>query len=316
MSGTIDFDKLREPFPAADIEWRVARSGKAQSGIWVQVLAYVTNRAIQERLDNVCRPENWRNEFSEWHDAEQLCGISIRVDSEWVTKWDGAEKTQVEGTKGGLSGAMKRAAVQWGIGRYLYYLPSPNWADIQEHKGSHRDRVKYKEGNQDKEEWVNWNPPSLAQWALPGGSGKPGVASPPPSGKPNGTTPKRDKWGPDRKPQGNGTQQPAQPNRDVEQTRNAIADANDDFVYLRQLDVYINGEVKAGNFSEDIGHELQGLLNQRFLPITADRIDQTPADNCDKLIAWIVSRRFGPTETGDLIKLVKTHKEQLAAATT
>ena len=37
-------------------------------------------------------------------------------------KWDAAENTQVEAVKGGRSGAMKRAAVQWGIGRYLYNL--------------------------------------------------------------------------------------------------------------------------------------------------------------------------------------------------
>ncbi|WP_263317101.1 Rad52/Rad22 family DNA repair protein, partial [Enterobacter hormaechei] len=50
------------------------------------------------------------------------CGISIKVEGEWITKWDAAENTQVEAVKGGRSGAMKRAAVQWGIGRYLYNL--------------------------------------------------------------------------------------------------------------------------------------------------------------------------------------------------
>ncbi|WP_348260526.1 Rad52/Rad22 family DNA repair protein, partial [Salmonella enterica] len=50
------------------------------------------------------------------------CGISIKIGSEWVSKWDAAENTQVGAVKGGRSGAMKRAAVQWGIGRYLYNL--------------------------------------------------------------------------------------------------------------------------------------------------------------------------------------------------
>ena len=36
-----------------------------------------------------------------------------QIDSEWVTKWDAAENTQVKPSKGGRSGAMKRAAVQW-----------------------------------------------------------------------------------------------------------------------------------------------------------------------------------------------------------
>ena len=61
----------------------------------------------------------------------QLCGISI-WDSEkegWVTKWDGADDTAIEPIKGGLSGAMKRAAVQWGIGQYLYDIDDM-WVDI------------------------------------------------------------------------------------------------------------------------------------------------------------------------------------------
>ena len=89
------------------------------------VLAYVTNRAIQNRLDEVCGPMGWRNEYRE-ETGGVMCGISIWCSERktWGTKWDGAEKTDVESFKGGLSASMKRAAVQWGIGRYLYKLES------------------------------------------------------------------------------------------------------------------------------------------------------------------------------------------------
>jgi hypothetical protein len=50
-----------------------------------------------------------------------------------ITKWDGAEQTQIEAVKGGLSGSMKRAAVQWGIGRYLYDLET-NFVNLTEIK--------------------------------------------------------------------------------------------------------------------------------------------------------------------------------------
>ncbi len=318
MSAPIDFKKLREPFPETDIEWRIGSSGKNQSGIWIQVLAYVTNRAVQDRLDAVCGPGNWRNEFVEWHGQEQLCGIAIRVDGEWITKWDGAQQTKTEGTKGGLSGAMKRAASQWGIGRYLYNLPSPNWGNISD-QGNERGKVKYKEKPSDrdfKEAWVNWDPPRLAQWALPGGSGKPGVASPPPAGKASGDPP-RGKWGSDKQPQGNGTQQPAVHDaNEVAATRTAIDDAPDDFNALWDLAAKVAAEVDEGTFTNDNGHELQGLLNLKFLPLIAPRIDSTLAENCDGLIRWIVGRRFSTRDTGDLIKLVKKHKEQLAAPAT
>ena len=47
-----------------------------------------------------------------------------------MEKTDGAENTDYEPVKGGLSDAMKRAASQWGIGRYLYKLGTP-WVDVE-----------------------------------------------------------------------------------------------------------------------------------------------------------------------------------------
>jgi hypothetical protein len=61
----MDLSKLRDPFPAEDVEWRVGRAGKNDSGVWAMCLAYITNRAIMDRLDSVCGPENWRNEYRE-----------------------------------------------------------------------------------------------------------------------------------------------------------------------------------------------------------------------------------------------------------
>jgi len=39
----------------------------------------------------------------------------------WVTKSDGADDSSIESAKGGISDSLKRAAVQYGIGRYLYH---------------------------------------------------------------------------------------------------------------------------------------------------------------------------------------------------
>lgn len=121
-------ERFAEPFAAADLEWRLQWTNESfTSG---RAVPYVTNRAIQNRLDEVVGPENWKNEFRPWHDdpkskkSSQLCGISIYFEErkEWICKWDGAEDSDVESVKGGLSDSMKRAAVQWGIGRILYSL--------------------------------------------------------------------------------------------------------------------------------------------------------------------------------------------------
>ena len=174
--------RLIEPFPYEDIEWRVQQSGISRKNEpWAMVLAYVTNRAIMNRLDEVFGCYGWKNEYKEAPEGGVLCGISVWVDGEegdtrpysgWVTKWDGASNTDIESVKGGLSNAMKRAAVQWGIGRYLYNLET-NFVNVHEDVYSGKYRIKIKERQ------YSWNPPSLPVWALPKGSKAKAVVSTP-----------------------------------------------------------------------------------------------------------------------------------------
>ena len=158
----MDLEKLKTPFAPEDIEWRVQRSGVKNGKPWAMVLAYVTNRAIQDRLDAVVGPGGWQNSFAPGPHGGVICRIAIKVDGEWVEKWDGADNTDIEAIKGGLSGSMKRTGVQWGIGRYLYKLET-GWANIHD-GGSHRDRVKDSSG---KVIYYRWDPPALPSWALP-----------------------------------------------------------------------------------------------------------------------------------------------------
>ena len=169
MSDLTDLSKLALPFPAEDIEWRVSRAGNGQKGIYCNVLAYITARAIQSRLDAVCGPANWRNEEPRLVEFQVgkfafACGISILISGEWVTKWDVAEPTNVEPAKGGFSGAMKRAGAQWGIGRYLYHLDE-TFAEVSESgaKGWNWAKLPEKQGGGT----YYWKAPSLPAWALP-----------------------------------------------------------------------------------------------------------------------------------------------------
>jgi hypothetical protein len=164
----VNLEKLAEPFIPTDIEWRIGRSGKKGEQVWATCLAYITNRAIMDRLDVVVGPGNWRNEFKEWTTGSPgvMCGLSIKVGDEWVTKWDGAEQTDIESVKGGFSNAMKRAAVLWGIGRYLYDLPEGH-AAISD-KGRHYQAKNEKKGLPA----FKWDPPALPKWALPGAPDK------------------------------------------------------------------------------------------------------------------------------------------------
>lgn len=126
----IDFDKLKAPFDPKKISWRVgARTSDKTKGI---ALAYIDARDVMERLDQVCGPENWQDRY-EFHGARSVCYLSIRTGGEWVTKADGAGDSDVEAEKGAISDALKRAAVKWGIGRYLYDLEN-TWVSLKNEK--------------------------------------------------------------------------------------------------------------------------------------------------------------------------------------
>lgn len=156
--ATIDLTRLKAPFAPEDLEWRVQSAGEKDGRIWARVLCYVTARAVMDRLDEVFGPAGWQDDYRQGPAGGVLAGIGARIGDEWVWKWDGAENTDIEAVKGGLSGALKRAAVKWGVGRYLYRLGEA-FAVVHD-GGAHR--AKTKDGK-----WFRWDPPALPAWALP-----------------------------------------------------------------------------------------------------------------------------------------------------
>lgn len=134
----MDFDRLTAPFPVERVSWRVGNTnlnkttgkppeGKEPRGM---ALAYIDARDVMDRLDEVCGPANWQCDYPHAN-GKTVCRVGIKVGGEWVWKADGAGDTDYEAEKGALSDAFKRAAVRWGIGRYLYDLDSP-WVLIEQ----------------------------------------------------------------------------------------------------------------------------------------------------------------------------------------
>lgn len=113
---------LSAPFDVRELKWR-AEGKPYQDGqqVWKTLaVVYVDARVVQDRLDEALGPGNWQNHYVAGPNGGVLAGISIRLGDEWITKWDGGENTNFSAVKGGLSDAFKRAAVCWGVGRYLY----------------------------------------------------------------------------------------------------------------------------------------------------------------------------------------------------
>lgn len=164
---------LQQPFKQVDLEWRVQSSGSHNGNPWARIIAYVTNRAIQQRLDDTVGIFGWKNEFLPLPNSVgngALCGISVKFGSEWITKYDGADNTNIESTKGGLSGAMKRAGVQLGIGRYLYDIEAHYAQCVTEAQFKvmqRQDKDKYEKAKNKDNTYFYWKPPDLDDKYLP-----------------------------------------------------------------------------------------------------------------------------------------------------
>jgi hypothetical protein len=162
-----NWGRLDEPFAPDQIHWRVGQTKEPfehGGAPRASLLAYLTSRDVQDRLDEVFGKPNWSDSYTQGPDGGVKCVITVRCGLEWVGKEDGAENTNIEAIKGGYSGALKRAAVKWGIGRYLYALGG----------GLISGRAGYQEGAQNYKckkdsKWYHFLPPSLPAWALPKG---------------------------------------------------------------------------------------------------------------------------------------------------
>jgi len=144
---------LKAPFPESEIEWRVGPTNADKTkGI---ALAYITARAVMNRLDAVFGVGGWQDDYQFIPGADGsknawVCRLTVLIDGVWITKADAADESDMESTKGGVSDALKRAAVKFGIGRYLYNLPNV-WVPIEV-----RGKTAYLKGR-----------PKLPAWALP-----------------------------------------------------------------------------------------------------------------------------------------------------
>ena len=133
-------NELKKVFPPEKINWRVGNTNKKTNNGRATIgsaLAYIDARDVMERLDDVVGVDKWQCKYP----YPGCCELSIKFGEEWITKSNAAGETQVEAEKGQASDAFKRAAVLFGIGRYLYDLPFI-WVDLE--KGTISDSQKNK----------------------------------------------------------------------------------------------------------------------------------------------------------------------------
>jgi hypothetical protein len=133
---------LAQPFAPDEVKW------KAQSvkGDRAMAVAYADARVVQDRLDDVLGPANWQDAYEVLPDGAVVCTLRLRLGGEWISKTDvGGESEQPdEGDrrKAAFSDSLKRAAVKFGVGRYLYRLPQ-QWVgyDAQRNRLTERPKL-------------------------------------------------------------------------------------------------------------------------------------------------------------------------------
>jgi hypothetical protein len=122
-------EKLKFKIP---YQWKIQTFVDTIKGPKAQCVAYVDARDVMDLLDKAVGFENWRDEYK-FEAGQWLCGLSIKLGEEWVTKWDTGVSGDFEKEKSAISDAFKRAGVKWGIGRFLYDLEI-KWVDVKDKK--------------------------------------------------------------------------------------------------------------------------------------------------------------------------------------
>ncbi len=95
--------------------------------------AYLTARAVMDRLDAVLGVDGWTDHYETMPNNSVRCSLAVKLDGEnWITKQDvggpSEQPDESDRDKAAHSDALKRAAVKFGVGRYLYLLPQ-TWGD-------------------------------------------------------------------------------------------------------------------------------------------------------------------------------------------
>lgn len=124
---------LAAPFAAQEVKFKPA----VVSGGRAMAMAYIDARSVQDRLDEVLGVDGWQDSYRVLPDGSVMCRLKLKIGGVWITKSDvGGQSEQPDGgdrTKAAVSDALKRAAVKFGVGRYLYRLPQ-QWCDYDQSK--------------------------------------------------------------------------------------------------------------------------------------------------------------------------------------
>lgn len=165
------YQKLRQPFEPRFIDWKINNYNSAKTK--AMITFHIDARAVQHRLNEVLGVEGWSFTYTELEKDEGVHGkLTIFVTPDKmkyeksgedcllreVTREDvgyASTTNKAEWYKDAVSDALKRCAVHFGVGHFLYALPYL-WIELTE------PGQKYL--NDDQTEYIsNWLKDKLAK---------------------------------------------------------------------------------------------------------------------------------------------------------
>lgn len=139
-------DELRRPFHPSHITWKPG----AVKGDRALAMPYADLRAYMNRLDEVCGSD-WTVEYEPWGEDRIICKLTILLPSagggQVAVSRSSTGESNKESERSEIGGtvaeaqAFKRAAAMFGLGRYLYNLPT-GWADYDPATKKFTDKAK------------------------------------------------------------------------------------------------------------------------------------------------------------------------------
>lgn len=120
-----------------------------QDGKRAMAFAFIDARAVMDRLDTVLGCLRWQDCYDRMDDGSYRCSLSVLINTTWITKQGMSSiPGKDDDSKDMESQSLKRAAVKYGIARYLYEI-QPQWQPY----------------DSTKKKWAT--EPTLPMWALP-----------------------------------------------------------------------------------------------------------------------------------------------------
>lgn len=120
--------ELRKPLPFNSHKWRAMQTAKDNRK--AKAAFYIDARDVMTRLDKIVGTE-WSDEYQVLHSDDNKWVVQCRLTIAGATRADVGEGSAA---KDAYSDALKRAAVKFGVGRYLYSLDAKYWQEIDQYK--------------------------------------------------------------------------------------------------------------------------------------------------------------------------------------